>query len=494
MIDCSLLFPEKRDFEKNLDERVISDLSIDTIAEAINFDAEKMSMYLLDFSATEEELLFRHEIADDFIRNAGLFNALIHKKTEFEIISEKTNAASKEIHSMQYLREPTTDWGGNFTIVAIFHVVSEALKSYWSFFDDMLSILENKGLRSKGLERLKNVLNNIISGNDIEKLRTEISDYTSLTSLSSSYSCVLHLNRSLHIEKMSYETIGTVQRDLRNRGKQKKCIDVKMSDRALNRMLFNHNKSYAVKLLEMAKYYQRILENMYDDLQFYELYVGIIKFYETNGIPVSLIKNLSEKDLRFTDLFDLSLVADVVVKGKDVRKNVKSNSADIITKKVFISGMNQGGKTVFIRSVGIAVLLAKAGLPVPAEQFVCSNLNSIYTFFPIDDIVYEANSRFRNELAMMKKIVEKAPYNSLVLMNEPFISTTEKEAVALIENLLVFFNRHNNCVITVTHFKQLLSKIDASAQSFVASGYPSFSVSEASPYLLTGHDLLPFLE
>ena len=59
MIDCSLLFPGKRDFEKNLDERVISDLSIDTIAEAINFDAEKMSMYLLDFSATEEELLFR---------------------------------------------------------------------------------------------------------------------------------------------------------------------------------------------------------------------------------------------------------------------------------------------------------------------------------------------------------------------------------------------------------------------------------------------------
>ena len=175
----------------------------------------------------------------------------------------------------------------------------------------------------------------MICGSDIETLKTEISDYPSLTSLSSSYSCVLHFNHSLHIDNIAYEMIGTVQRDLRNRGKQKKCIDVKMSGRALNRMLFNHNKSYAVKLLEMAKYYQRILENMYDDLRFYELYVGIIKFYETNGIPVSLIKNLSEKDLRFTDLFDLSLVADVVVKGKDVRKNVKSNSADIITKKVF---------------------------------------------------------------------------------------------------------------------------------------------------------------
>ena len=153
MIDCSLLFPEKRDFEKNLDERVISDLSIEIIAEALDFDAEKMSMYLLDFSASESELLFRHEIADDFIRNAVLFNELISKKTEFEIIREKTDAASKDIHSMQFLREPTTDGGGNYTIVSIFHNVSEALVSYWRFFDDLLSILGNTHLLHHCLHR-----------------------------------------------------------------------------------------------------------------------------------------------------------------------------------------------------------------------------------------------------------------------------------------------------------------------------------------------------
>ncbi len=494
MIECSLLFPQKRDFDQYLDERVISDLSVGTIAAALDFDEKIMSKYLLDFSASEAELEFLHELADDFICNEGLFHELIYKKSEFELIREKTNAASKDIHSMMSLREPTTDWGGNYTIVSIFHLVSEALKAYWRFFDDILPILGNKGFRSAGLDRLKNAFFDIVSGSGFDTLRAEISNYTSLTSLSASYSGVLNFNRSFHIEKITYETVGTVQRDFRNRFKRKKTIAVKMSDRAVNRVLFNHNKSFAVKLLEMAQYYQKILEDLYEDLQFYELYISLKSFYETNGIPVSLIKNLSAKSLSFNELSDLSLIADVVSKGKDVEKNVKSNSAEIKTKKVFISGMNQGGKTVFIRSVGIAVLLAKAGLPVPAAKFFCPDLNSLYTFFPIDDIVYEANSRFRNELAMMKKIVEKTPRNSLVLMNEPFISTTEKEAVALIENLLDFFNRHNTCVITVTHFKLLLSQIDESAQSFVASGYPSFSVSEESPYLLTGHDLLPFLE
>lgn len=43
MIECSLLFPKKRDFDQYLDERVISDLSVSTIAAAIDFDEKIMS-------------------------------------------------------------------------------------------------------------------------------------------------------------------------------------------------------------------------------------------------------------------------------------------------------------------------------------------------------------------------------------------------------------------------------------------------------------------
>ena len=493
MTDCSLLFPQKREFVNRLDERVTSDLSVDTVASALKTDAEVLKKYLLDFSATEEELSFRHEVAEDFIRNPDLFNELMQRKAEFETIKEKTDSASKEIHSTLRLREPTTDGGGVYTIVFIFHQVSEALNAYWSFFDGLISALDSKDLKSAGMENLKSFLHDIVSGSDIEAIRAEISDYPYLSTPATAYSGVLRLNRSLHIDSISYKKVGHVRRDLR--AKKKSGITVKPSGRALNRTLFTHNKAFAVKLLEIAQSYRRILENIYEDLMFYELYFALTSFYETNGLPLTKVESFSDADeIGFDGLFDISLAADAVVKGINVLKNVKPNSAKLTKQKIFISGMNQGGKTVFIRSVGLAILLAKTGLPVSAERFSCPDLNCLYTFFPIDDIVYEANSRFRNELAMMKKIVEKAPKNSLVLMNEPFISTTEKEATSLIENLLVFFGKRDNLVMTVTHFKKLLSSIDGSAQSFVAAGAPSFSVSETEPYLLTGRDLLPFLE
>lgn len=95
-----------------------------------------------------------------------------------------------------------------------------------------------------------------------------------------------------------------------------------------------------------------------------------------------------------------------------------------------ITGSNMSGKTTFMRTIGLNLVLAYAGGPVMASQFTCS-LMRIFTSMRIGDDVSRGISTFYGELLRIKEIVEvsKNQQPMIALIDEIFKGTNSKDRI-----------------------------------------------------------------
>ncbi len=104
------------------------------------------------------------------------------------------------------------------------------------------------------------------------------------------------------------------------------------------------------------------------------------------------------------------------------------NSLEASESRLFlITGANQGGKTTFLRSVGLAQLLMQAGLFVPAERFAANLVPSLFSHFPRAEDPSLRRGKLEEELLRLGAIARALRPGSLVLLNESLASTNERE-------------------------------------------------------------------
>ena len=92
-----------------------------------------------------------------------------------------------------------------------------------------------------------------------------------------------------------------------------------------------------------------------------------------------------------------------------------------------ITGANQGGKSTCLRSLGIAQIMMQCGMFVPAAQFEGALYRNNFTHFTRREDQSMNSGRLDEELRRMDAIVRQVTKDSLVLLNESFATTTEKE-------------------------------------------------------------------
>ncbi len=139
-------------------------------------------------------------------------------------------------------------------------------------------------------------------------------------------------------------------------------------------------------------------------------------------------------------------------------EKVVGNSADFESSTVIITGSNMSGKTTFIRSVGIAVVLAKAGAPVTAGGFSMSFMD-IMTSIRTEDNVGEGISSFYAELLRIKGMVEYAQNGklSIMLVDEIFKGTNSKDRIICAIETIKRLSGNNTIVMVTTHDFELCS-------------------------------------
>ena len=123
-----------------------------------------------------------------------------------------------------------------------------------------------------------------------------------------------------------------------------------------------------------------------------------------------------------------------------------------------VIGKNNSGKTVYLRSVGAAVLLAQCGLPVPAESAVISVRQGIYTTFAKAEgelVPLSSAGRFEEEVAQLSAILGRVRPGSLLLLNETFQTTAYDEGAEGMYHILTYLASMGCSFIFVTHLMKL---------------------------------------
>lgn len=134
-----------------------------------------------------------------------------------------------------------------------------------------------------------------------------------------------------------------------------------------------------------------------------------------------------------------------------------------------VSGPNTGGKTVALKTLGIAVLMAQAGMPVPASEARLPLFGRVLA--DIGDLQsIEANlSTFSAHVTNIQAMAAVAERDDLVLLDELGASTEPNEGAALAEAILEHFRRLGATTFATTHHSRLKAYAAATAEAVNAA-------------------------
>ncbi len=184
-----------------------------------------------------------------------------------------------------------------------------------------------------------------------------------------------------------------------------------------------------------------------DQLEFYIENIALAKKYTANGIPLSYADITDSPKIRLRESYDITLMSKMcnAIIPNDVR-------FDINEPFFFLSGANGGGKTTYLRTCGVAVILSLCGCPVPAASARLCRLDTLQTHFPKDER-FDLEGRFADEERRVEDIFSSMGERSLILLNETYSTTNEQKAKEMTCKLANRFKDKGQFGIYVTHQK-----------------------------------------
>ena len=179
------------------------------------------------------------------------------------------------------------------------------------------------------------------------------------------------------------------------------------------------------------------------EASFYLACAGFVKRFQE--LDLSLCRPVVSESFSCTQLYEISLAI-------YFRHCPVTNSLETENKRLFIvTGANQGGKSTWLRSIGIAQIFMQCGMLVPADSYANGLYSNLFTYFTRQEDSAMNSGRFDDELKRMDKIMSEMTKDSMLLMNEAFASTTEKEGSLVMRNIVEALYQLHIPVFMVTH-------------------------------------------
>jgi DNA mismatch repair ATPase MutS len=183
-------------------------------------------------------------------------------------------------------------------------------------------------------------------------------------------------------------------------------------------------------------------------------YVGCLNLHErltAKGEPLCFPAPLpaGRPALSCRGLYDVCLSLGITerVAGNEVAADGKS--------LVMITGANQGGKSTFLRSVGLAQLMMQSGMFVAAEEFRADVSRVLFTHFKREEDATMESGKLDEELRRMSALADVITPGCIVLCNESFASTNEREGSEIARQIIRALLERGIKVLFVTHMFDL---------------------------------------
>ncbi|MCR5769340.1 MAG: hypothetical protein K6G45_12780 [Lachnospiraceae bacterium] len=430
--------------------------------------SETLKNVMMTPLVSKEEIVFRQQIVRDSIENEDLIRGLYMTGSEF--INERTKLGvgpGEKAQQSNPVVKLTTD-------IKMLTLICESL----SKIKEMMRAAED--IRSKGLRAFRENLNASFSDEREEYIRKvlgDISFYTERIDQSNELRTMVirprivlecGLEDGLKFSSLKLEEVSSQNSQFFNPGSIRYKFqefknsripdsfstvqDPRINDQA--RTLEYTIVSYlAEELKRMMEEFDSFFDKLKSQTAFYLAAVQLERQMKRFGIGWCFPTVCDRRDLEFEDLKEF-------VMGIEQRATLIGNTCSIRQKDLLIvTGANQGGKSTFLRSIGIAQVMMQCGLMVTAQSYSSGIFPRIFVHFTRREDSAMNSGRLDEELNRMNKIVEHIGDGSLLLLNESFATTTEKEGSVIAYDIIKALNEAGVRILTVTHLLSFAKRV-----------------------------------
>ncbi|HXF93963.1 MAG TPA: hypothetical protein VNK46_14515 [Nitrospiraceae bacterium] len=179
-------------------------------------------------------------------------------------------------------------------------------------------------------------------------------------------------------------------------------------------------------------------------------YLGCLNLHDrltAKGEPLCFPKPApaGTRRYRVSGLYDVCLAL-------HMERRVVGNTVDADGKSlVIITGANQGGKSSFLRGIGLAQVMMQAGMFVPAESFDAELCTGLFSHYKREEDATMKKGKLDEELARLSEIVDRLAPNSMLLLNESFAATNEREGSEIAKQVVHALLEQGVKIFYVTH-------------------------------------------
>lgn len=418
---------------------------------------------------TEEEILYRQEVLKDCLLREG-------------VTIELYEMAGKVLEEWDRLGRRNTTSGLRDTKAGLITDI-QVLRLLVNGMSDVKELLrENEErLQSKGFQNLIKRIREEFSQDmeeRLQKILEDLSFYTDVSmqevernvfkSRSPKIEIDCSLAEGLKIGDMKLETFETQVKSYSNPYGLMAKLQGQLSAMAPNIISLYKNSalqedasnleyqavSYVMACCSGVLYsFGQFFDQLYLQLGFYRGAINVKHQMQRYLLDYCLPKVGQQDSLQYEELKEFVMT---IEQGGKTIGNTGSVDGKMLT---IITGANQGGKSTFLRSVGIAQVMMQCGLMVAAKSFSSGIYPNFFTHFTRREDSAMNSGRLDEELRRMDSIINHLGEKSLLLLNESFATTTEKEGSAIAYDIIKALKEEGVKIITVTHLLSFAQKI-----------------------------------
>lgn len=140
-----------------------------------------------------------------------------------------------------------------------------------------------------------------------------------------------------------------------------------------------------------------------------------------------------------------------------VNENVIANNFEIGKdyKSIIITGSNTGGKTVTLKTIGLFILMAKAGMFLPCTYAKLYPFRNVFADIGDSQSILQSLSTFSSHMTNIIEILKQSDEESFVVLDEICAGTDPVEGAVLAQGILEKLAAKNVMCVITTHYGEL---------------------------------------
>lgn len=432
-----LLWEKESSGQHFIEDNVFEDLDLFGLFDKTIFYNYRFLMATLKQIPDVSTILYRQAIMKDFLKmdNSEL-------ETLKEYLDQLDNAFQKYQDSKLDFHQKV-----NFLLF---------IEKYLNFIEKAFTIVNSFEFYSKELSRFKNYFIDEVNSEKYALLKTDfqiaynhfqnIQNFS--LNLDSKFIVVDYMQGKTKVKDKIMDLATKLNLELvPNKDSSKKN---KISDQFIValKQLYQEDYQYLINFYQKYQNITNDFDNLSYELSYYLFFKLFFSRVQEYNIPLNPV-TFNQQIINFHDVYDVTLISQApTIVPNDVYLDL-DNNIELIT------GVNSGGKTSYIRSIGVNYFLGLLiGFAFCQEANIIP-LKSLLTHFPNDENFKIGFGRLNEELARLNNMSVHFSDQCLLILNETFSSTDEITAFNHTKTLLDKLLTNDTFCLFVTHQQKI---------------------------------------